>query len=104
MTAEDIDSQVNGDILYSIVSGDRENQFFIEPVTGQIKVNKQLDRETVRNSNTVSMTTISPCRTPKQFLLTVPINYFIGIKLTLKLECHGIHEPQLRANILKINT
>ncbi|KAB5550105.1 hypothetical protein PHYPO_G00049870 [Pangasianodon hypophthalmus] len=47
VTAEDIDSQVNGDILYSIVSGDRENQFFIEPVTGQIKVNKQLDRETI---------------------------------------------------------
>ncbi|XP_053363533.1 protocadherin Fat 3a isoform X2 [Clarias gariepinus] len=47
VTAEDIDSQVNGDILYSIVSGDRENQFFIEPVTGQIKVNKQLDREAI---------------------------------------------------------
>nr|XP_055053281.1 protocadherin Fat 3a isoform X6 [Misgurnus anguillicaudatus] len=47
VTAEDIDSQANGDILYSIVSGDRENQFFIEPITGQIKVNKQLDRETM---------------------------------------------------------
>ncbi|XP_057206378.1 protocadherin Fat 3a isoform X2 [Triplophysa rosa] len=47
VTAEDIDSQSNGDILYSIVSGDRENQFFIEPITGQIKVNKQLDRETM---------------------------------------------------------
>ncbi|XP_067306295.1 protocadherin Fat 3a isoform X1 [Pseudorasbora parva] len=45
VTAEDVDSQANGDILYSIVSGDRENQFFIEPITGQIKVNKQLDRE-----------------------------------------------------------
>ncbi|XP_030632872.1 protocadherin Fat 3a isoform X2 [Chanos chanos] len=45
--AEDVDSQVNGDILYSIISGDRENQFFIEPVTGQIKVNKHLDRETM---------------------------------------------------------
>lgn len=49
MTAEDVDSHANGDILYSIVNGDRENQFFIEPITGQIKVNKQLDRETVRN-------------------------------------------------------
>uniref|UniRef100_A0A8C2GUC5 FAT atypical cadherin 3a n=1 Tax=Cyprinus carpio TaxID=7962 RepID=A0A8C2GUC5_CYPCA len=47
VTAEDVDSQANGDILYSIVSGDRENQFFIEPITGQIKVNKQLDRETM---------------------------------------------------------
>ncbi|XP_062873349.1 protocadherin Fat 3a isoform X1 [Trichomycterus rosablanca] len=47
VTAEDADSRVNGDVLYSIVSGDRENQFFVEPVTGQIKVNKQLDRETI---------------------------------------------------------
>ncbi|XP_035389998.1 protocadherin Fat 3a isoform X2 [Electrophorus electricus] len=46
VTAEDIDSQVNSDILYSIVNGDQENQFFIEPITGQVKVNKQLDRET----------------------------------------------------------
>ncbi|TSK67188.1 Protocadherin Fat 1 [Bagarius yarrelli] len=45
--AKDIDSQVNSDILYSIVSGDHENQFFIEPVTGQIKVNKPLDREMI---------------------------------------------------------
>lgn len=56
VTAEDIDSQANGDILYSIVSGDRENQFFIEPITGQIKVNKQLDRETVRNVALVTAT------------------------------------------------
>ncbi|XP_037402670.1 protocadherin Fat 3a isoform X1 [Pygocentrus nattereri] len=47
VTAEDVDSQVNGDILYSIINGDRENQFFVEPITGQIKVNKQLDRETI---------------------------------------------------------
>ncbi|KAJ8280395.1 hypothetical protein GJAV_G00054020 [Gymnothorax javanicus] len=47
LTAEDLDSQVNGQILYSIVSGDRENQFFIDPITGLMKVNKELDRETV---------------------------------------------------------
>ncbi|XP_064159770.1 protocadherin Fat 3a isoform X4 [Anguilla rostrata] len=47
LTAEDVDSQVNGQILYSIVSGDRENQFFIDPITGLMKVNKELDRETV---------------------------------------------------------
>ncbi|KAM7413789.1 hypothetical protein PAMA_020925 [Pampus argenteus] len=45
--AEDMDSQLNGAILYSIVSGDRDNQFFIDPLNGVIKVNKQLDRETV---------------------------------------------------------
>lgn len=84
MTAEDIDSQVNGEILYSIVSGDRENQFFIEPVTGQIKVNKQLDREAVRKCITVAMTTSAAClRTNYQlseskshFYLRVQINYF----------------------------
>uniref|UniRef100_A0A668ALQ5 FAT atypical cadherin 3a n=1 Tax=Myripristis murdjan TaxID=586833 RepID=A0A668ALQ5_9TELE len=47
LTAEDVDSQVNGAILYSIVSGDRDNQFFIDPLSGIIKVNKLLDRETV---------------------------------------------------------
>ncbi|KAJ8410896.1 hypothetical protein AAFF_G00188530 [Aldrovandia affinis] len=47
LMAEDLDSQVNGQILYSIVSGDRENQFFIDPITGLMKVNKELDRETV---------------------------------------------------------
>ncbi|KAL0973402.1 hypothetical protein UPYG_G00203040 [Umbra pygmaea] len=47
LTAEDVDSQVNSDILYSIVSGDRENQFFIDPLSGMVKVNKHLDRETV---------------------------------------------------------
>ncbi|TRY60847.1 hypothetical protein DNTS_021639 [Danionella cerebrum] len=45
VTAEDADSHINGDILYSIVNGDRENKFFIEPISGLIKVNKQLDRE-----------------------------------------------------------
>ncbi|XP_056139276.1 protocadherin Fat 3a isoform X1 [Lampris incognitus] len=47
LTAEDLDSQVNGAILYSVVSGDRDSQFFINPLSGMIKVNKQLDRETV---------------------------------------------------------
>ncbi|XP_038549253.1 protocadherin Fat 3a isoform X2 [Micropterus salmoides] len=47
MVAEDVDSQLNGDILYSIISGDRDNHFFIDPLCGVIKVNKQLDRETV---------------------------------------------------------
>ncbi|XP_029965053.1 protocadherin Fat 3 isoform X7 [Salarias fasciatus] len=47
LVAEDVDSQLNGAILYSIVSGDRDNQFFIDPLSGVIKVNKQLDRETV---------------------------------------------------------
>ncbi|XP_028656255.1 protocadherin Fat 3a isoform X1 [Erpetoichthys calabaricus] len=47
LTAEDADSPVNGQILFSIVSGDRENQFFIDPMSGLMKVNKHLDREMV---------------------------------------------------------
>ncbi|KAM7399908.1 hypothetical protein PAMP_019144 [Pampus punctatissimus] len=38
LVAEDMDSQLNGAILYSIVSGDRDNQFFIDPLNGVIKV------------------------------------------------------------------
>ncbi|XP_057676860.1 protocadherin Fat 3 isoform X2 [Corythoichthys intestinalis] len=45
--AEDLDSQVNGRITYSILKGDRSNQFWIDPVTGLLKVNKRLDRELV---------------------------------------------------------
>ncbi|KAI4882360.1 hypothetical protein NFI96_005358 [Prochilodus magdalenae] len=47
LLAEDLDSQVNGRITYSILRGDRGNQFWIDPVTGLLKVNKALDRETV---------------------------------------------------------
>ncbi|XP_041947686.1 protocadherin Fat 3 isoform X3 [Alosa sapidissima] len=47
LMAEDMDSQVNGRITYSILRGDRRNQFWIDPITGLLKVNKELDRETV---------------------------------------------------------
>ncbi|XP_042167184.1 protocadherin Fat 3-like [Oncorhynchus tshawytscha] len=49
LLAEDLDSQVNGRITYSILRGDRGNQFWIDPVTGLLKVNKRLDREEVSN-------------------------------------------------------
>ncbi|KAG5269872.1 hypothetical protein AALO_G00207140 [Alosa alosa] len=55
VTAEDMDSPLNGAVLYSIAGGDREKQFFIEPITGLIRVNKPLDRET---ENTPSRTSI----------------------------------------------
>lgn len=48
LVAEDSDSHLNGAVLYSIVSGDQGSQFFIDPINGVIKVNKPLDRETVR--------------------------------------------------------
>ncbi|XP_035391659.1 protocadherin Fat 3 [Electrophorus electricus] len=47
LLAEDMDSQVNGHISYSILRGDRSNQFWLDPVTAVLKVNKALDRETV---------------------------------------------------------
>ncbi|XP_032363306.1 protocadherin Fat 3 isoform X3 [Etheostoma spectabile] len=47
LVAEDVDSQLNGAVLYSIISGDRDEQFFMDPLRGVIKVNKPLDRETV---------------------------------------------------------
>ncbi|XP_077402634.1 protocadherin Fat 3 isoform X3 [Vanacampus margaritifer] len=45
--AEDLDSQVNGRITYSILKGDQSNHFWIDPVTGLLKVNKRLNRELV---------------------------------------------------------
>ncbi|XP_039647055.1 protocadherin Fat 3a isoform X7 [Perca fluviatilis] len=47
LVAEDVDSQLNGAVLYSIISGDRDEHFFMDPLRGVIKVNKPLDRETV---------------------------------------------------------
>ncbi|CAG00464.1 unnamed protein product, partial [Tetraodon nigroviridis] len=47
VSAEDLDSQGNGRITYSILKGDRNNHFWIDPVTGILKVNKRLDRELV---------------------------------------------------------
>ncbi|TSX58272.1 Protocadherin Fat 3 [Bagarius yarrelli] len=47
LLAEDLDSQVNGRITYSVLRGDPGNQFWIDPVTGLLKVNMALDREKV---------------------------------------------------------
>lgn len=47
MVAEDADSHLNGAVMYSIIRGDQGNQFVIDSVSGLLKVNKQLDRETV---------------------------------------------------------
>ncbi|XP_067424484.1 protocadherin Fat 3 isoform X1 [Emydura macquarii macquarii] len=47
LIAEDLDSPVNGQIHFSIVNGDRDNEFSVDPVLGLIKVKKKLDRERV---------------------------------------------------------
>lgn len=45
--AEDLDSPSNGHIIFSIINGDQENQFAVDPVLGLIKVKDKLDRERV---------------------------------------------------------
>uniref|UniRef100_A0A8C3I3E0 Protocadherin Fat 3 n=1 Tax=Chrysemys picta bellii TaxID=8478 RepID=A0A8C3I3E0_CHRPI len=47
LIAEDQDSPTNGQIHFSIVNGDRDNEFSVDPVLGLIKVKKRLDRERV---------------------------------------------------------
>ncbi|XP_053312519.1 protocadherin Fat 3 [Spea bombifrons] len=45
--AEDLDSPSNGQITFSIVSGDQDKQFTVDPLVGLIKVKKKMDRERV---------------------------------------------------------
>ena len=47
LIAEDADSPPNGQIHFSIVNGDRDDEFAVEPVLGLVKVKKKLDRERV---------------------------------------------------------
>lgn len=48
LIAEDLDSPSNGQIHFSIVNGDQDNEFSVDPVLGLVKVKKKLDRERVR--------------------------------------------------------
>ncbi|XP_071074415.1 protocadherin Fat 3 isoform X1 [Dasypus novemcinctus] len=45
LIAEDVDSPPNGQIRFSIVSGDQDNEFAVDPLLGLLKVKKKLDRE-----------------------------------------------------------
>ncbi|XP_009578552.1 PREDICTED: protocadherin Fat 3-like [Fulmarus glacialis] len=47
LIAEDVDSPSNGQIHFSIVNGDRDNEFSVDPVLGLVKVKKKLDRERI---------------------------------------------------------
>lgn len=47
LIADDADSQPNGQIRFSIVHGDRDNEFAVDPLSGLVKVKKKLDRERV---------------------------------------------------------
>lgn len=50
LIAEDVDSKPNGQIRFSIVGGDRDNEFAVDPILGLVKVKKKLDRERVSKS------------------------------------------------------
>ncbi|KAG7270567.1 hypothetical protein CRUP_000132 [Coryphaenoides rupestris] len=45
LQAEDPDSRANGRITYSILTGDRGNRFWMDPVSGALQVYQSLDRE-----------------------------------------------------------
>ncbi|XP_077154662.1 protocadherin Fat 3 isoform X5 [Ranitomeya variabilis] len=45
--AEDLDSPSNGYVTFSIVNGDQDKQFMVDPFIGLIKVKDKLDRERV---------------------------------------------------------
>lgn len=45
--ADDADGPSNSHIHYSIIEGNQGSPFTIDPVRGEVKVTKPLDRETV---------------------------------------------------------
>ena len=45
LTAVDADSGVNADITYTIIEGNEENNFMVDPITGQINKIGAIDRE-----------------------------------------------------------
>ncbi|XP_043925348.1 protocadherin Fat 2 [Protopterus annectens] len=47
VSADDRDGQMHNQITYSTENGDPQQQFFVNPMTGEIEVNKHLDREEI---------------------------------------------------------
>lgn len=47
VTANDLDSDLNGQVRYSIINGDRHNQFRVDKDNGYLIVNSPLDREMI---------------------------------------------------------
>ncbi|KAF6207505.1 hypothetical protein GE061_015951 [Apolygus lucorum] len=67
VSATDLDSEENGRIVYSILSGDDEESFLIDPNNGTIRTQKALDRETKSVYNLVVMAS-DRARQPNQRL------------------------------------
>lgn len=55
ISASDKDDGLNGVIAYSIISGNNEEHFYIDSTSGQLLVNKKLDRETTDRYSLVVM-------------------------------------------------
>ena len=49
VTATDADSGDNGRVTYEIVHGNTQEAFYIDQSLGQIRTNRQLDREEISN-------------------------------------------------------
>lgn len=49
--ADDADGPSNSHIRYSIIEGNQGSPFTIDPIRGEVKVTKPLDRETVSIKN-----------------------------------------------------
>ncbi|KAL1114860.1 hypothetical protein AAG570_007684, partial [Ranatra chinensis] len=47
VSATDLDSDLNGKVVYSIERGDKHQQFSIDPITGYVTVARPLDREMI---------------------------------------------------------
>lgn len=48
--AEDLDGPSHNHVRFSIVNGNQGSPFTIDPVRGELKVSRQLDRERVRET------------------------------------------------------
>ena len=46
ITAQDPDEALNGEVTYSMLSGDIDDSFLFDQLSGELKTNKELDRET----------------------------------------------------------
>ncbi len=56
MIAEDLDGPSYSRIRYSIVDGNQGSPFTIDPVRGELRVARQLDRERVRETADTMLT------------------------------------------------